>query len=168
MTQINLPYWNGLLPINIPDTFLGEVVSPNSVMAASDPEEVIQTALAKPIGTPPLEQLVKKGQRVSVIIDDITRETPTNLMLPPILERLLAAGVLRDDISIVIALGTHRPLTETEIIKKTGAVIANEFDIVNILSRDESQMEYMGMSSNNIPAWVNRAVATADVRIGWA
>lgn len=166
MTQIKLPYGNGVLPINIPEPFLGEVVSPHCVMAASDPEEVIQTALAKPIGTPPLEQLVKKGQRVSVIIDDITRESPTCLMLPPLLERLLAAGVSRDDISIVIALGTHRPLTETEIIKKTGAAIANEFEIVNIPSRDESQMVYMGMSSNNIPAWVNRAVATADVRIG--
>ena len=70
MAEIDLPYGNGLLPINIADTFLGEVVSPHPVRAASDPEEVIQTALAKPIGTPPLEQLVKKGQRVSVIIDD--------------------------------------------------------------------------------------------------
>ena len=166
MARINLPYGNRLLPITIPDTFLGEVVSPHSVMATSDPEEVIQTALAKPIGTPPLEQLVKMGQRVAVIIDDITRETPTCLMLPPLLERLLVAGVSQDDISIVIALGTHRPLTETEIIKKTGSTIANEFEIINIPSRDKNQMVYMGMSSNNIPAWVNRAVANADVRIG--
>jgi nickel-dependent lactate racemase len=166
MAEINLPYGNGLLPINIPDTFLGEVVSPHSVMAASDPKAMIQTALAKPIGTPPLEQLVKNDQRVAVIIDDITRETPTNLMLPPILERLQAAGVSRDDISIVIALGTHRPLTEVEIISKTSAAIAKEFDIVNIPSWTENQMVYMGMSSNNIPAWVHRAVAKAGVRIG--
>ena len=166
MAVINLPYENNLLPINIPDAILGEVVSPNSVMAASNPGAVIQAALAKPIGTPPLEQLAHSGQKVAVIIDDITRETPTHLMLPPVLERLLSAGVSRNDISIVIALGTHRPLTETELIKKTGASIANEFEIVNIPSWTESQMVYMGMSSNNIPAWVNRAVATADVRIG--
>jgi nickel-dependent lactate racemase len=166
VTQINLPYGDGLLPINILDTSIGEVVSPHSVSAASDPEALVQATLAKPIGTPPLERLVRPGQKVSIIIDDITRETPANLMLPPVLERLLATGVSRDDISIVIALGTHRPMTETEITNKTGAAIASEFEIVNVPSWDESQMVYMGTSSNNIPAWVNRAVATADVRIG--
>ena len=166
MTQFNLPYGNGILPINIPDTFLGQVVSPHSVKAAANPEDMIQSALAEPIGTPPLEQLVHFGQKIAVIIDDITRETPTHLMLSAVLKILLAAGVAQDDISIVIALGTHRPMTETEIIKKTGAAIANDFKIINVPSSVESQMVYMGTSSNNIPAWVNRTVAMADIRIG--
>ena len=166
MAEINLPYGNGLLPVNIPDALLGEIVSPHPVVAAPNPEAMIELALAEPIGAPPLEQLVYSGQKVAVIIDDITRETPTNLLLPPVLERLLAAGVSRDDISIVVALGTHRPLTEEEIVSKTSAAIAKDFEIINIPSWTENQMVYMGTSSNNSPAWVYRAVATADVRIG--
>ena len=166
MTQLELPYGPGTLSVNIPDIALGEVVSPRTVAAAASPKAVIDTALNQPIGTPRLAQLVQRGQTVAVIIDDITRETPTALMLPTILDRLLTAGINRQDIRIVIALGTHRPLTEVEIISKTGATIAAEFEIVNVSCYDESQMVFMGTSSNGIPAWINRAVAEADVRIG--
>ncbi len=166
MSKIDLPYGNGILTIDIPDNYLGAVVSPKPVAAVPNPGATIEAALAQPIGTPQLEQLVKPGHRVAIIIDDITRETPTQLMLPPVLDRLLGAGVRRDDIRIVIALGTHRPLTEDEIVQKTGVAVANEFQIVNVSCDDDEQMVYMGTSSNGIPAWVNRAVAQADVRIG--
>jgi nickel-dependent lactate racemase len=166
MAQLNLLYGDGTLSVNIPDTYLGEVVSPRPVAAAPDPEAVIQAALAQPIGSSLLEHLVHPGQTVAVIVDDITRETPTQLMLPPVLDRLLATGIPQTDIRVVIALGTHRPMTEAEIIAKTGSTIAREFEVVNISCWDDDQMMYMGTSSNGIPAWVNRTVATADVRVG--
>ena len=166
MTQIDLPYGHETLQVNIPAALLGEVVSPKPVPAAADPEAIIRAALDQPIGTPPLEQMVQPGQKVAVIIDDITRETPTHLMLPPLLERLRSAGLTRDAIRIVIALGTHRPMTEAEIVTKVGPAIAAEFEVVNTSCWAESQFVFLGTSSNGIPAWVNRAVAGADIRLG--
>ena len=166
MTTITLPFGESLLKIEVPKGMFGEVVSPRLIEEVADPEVVIHEALDQPIGTAPLEQIVRPGQRVAVVIDDITRETPTHLMLPPLLERLTSVGVPRTDIKLVVALGTHRPMTAVEIEKKTGAAIAHEYEIVNVPSTDTSKFVYLGMASNNIPAWINRIVAEADVRIG--
>jgi nickel-dependent lactate racemase len=72
---------------------------------------------------------------------------------------------VQEDIHIVVALGTHRQMSQAEIVAKVGADVAADYEIVNIPSSTDSEMVYMGTSSNGIPAWVNRSVAEADVRI---
>ncbi len=74
---------------------------------------------------------------------------------------------MRDDaISIVIALGTHRPMTRDEIIFKFGLEISGRYPIVNTSAWEKNSLKYMGESSNGVPAWVNTTVADADLRIG--
>jgi len=166
MAQIDLPYGNGTLSFEIDKGMLGEVVEPRLVETAPDAEAEICYALEKPIGTPPLTELVRPGQKVAIVIDDITRQTPTHLILPPILHCLERAGIEKEDISIVFALGTHRPMTESEIHEKVGSAIAGKYQIVNVPCWNNAEMVYMGSSSNGIPAWVNRNVINADLRIG--
>lgn len=166
MALIQLPYQDSLLSFDLPDPYVGEIVTPRTVTPASDPEALIHAAIAQPIGTPPLHRILKPGQTVSLIIDDVSRETPAGLLLSPVLGELKRAGIDNKDVSIVIALGTHRPMTESEIIQKVGSRIAKAFKIINTPCWDDSQMVYMGESSNGIPAWINRYVAEADVRIG--
>jgi nickel-dependent lactate racemase len=168
MALINLPVDHNAdtLSVRIPDALLGEVVRPMPVQPAADPDAEIRDALEKPIGAPPVEQIVRPGQRVAVIVDDITRETPTRLMLPPVLARLEAAGIPRGDIRVVIALGTHRPMTEAEIPVKVGPAVVQAYEIVNVPSWEEDRFVCLGMSSSGIPARVLREVAGADVRIG--
>ena len=166
MAQIDLPYGDGILSFEIDKGMLGEVVAPRLVETAPDAGAEIRYAMERPIGSPPLSELVRHGQKIALIIDDITRQTPTHLILPPILHRLERAGIEKEAISIVFALGTHRPMTESEIHKKVGSAIANEYHIVNVPCWDNAEMVYMGRSSNGIPAWVNRNVIDADLRIG--
>ncbi len=166
MALIRLPYGNELLAVDIPEQNLGQVLSPVAMQAAAAPPELIAAALEQPVASPPLRRLVSPGARVAVIIDDISRSTPTHLMLPPLLAELSAAGVKEDDLRIVIALGTHRPMSAAEILAKTGPDIVRRYQVVNTPCGDESQLVYMGTSTNGIPAWVNRAVAEAEVRIG--
>jgi nickel-dependent lactate racemase len=87
-------------------------------------------------------------------------------MLPPLLDCLRKSGAESEDISIVIALGTHRSMTASEIKTKIGREILNTYQIVNVPCEDDRQMIPMGMSSHGIPAWVNRKVAEAETRIG--
>jgi nickel-dependent lactate racemase len=166
MAIIQLPGQDGSLSFDLPDAYLGEIVTPRPVTPASDPKALIRGALAQPIGTPPLHRILKPGLKVSLIIDDVSRETPTGMLLSPVLAELGRAGIHNEDISIVIALGTHRPMTQSEIVQKVGSGIAKAFQIINTPCWDDSEMVYMGESSNGIPAWVNRYVAQADVRIG--
>ena len=166
MAQIDLPYGDGILSFEMVQGTLGEIVGPRLVEAAPDAETEIRYALERPIGSPPLTELVRRGQKVAIVIDDITRQTPTHLLLPPVLHCLESAGIEKEAISIVIALGTHRPMTESEIHKKVGSTIAKEYHIVNVPCWDNAEMVYMGRSSNGIPTWVNRNVVDADLRIG--
>ena len=166
MACIELPYGQRSLPVSIPDEWLGEIVTPRRVKPAPDVASLIKTTLDHPTGTVPLPELVKPGQKIAIIVDDYTRKTPIGLLLPPVLEQLLASSVAKDDIRIVIALGTHRPMTAGEIKAKVGAEIAAHYQIVNTPSTNRRELVYLGEASTGIPAWVNRTVAAADVRIG--
>jgi nickel-dependent lactate racemase len=141
MPPIDLPQAVGHLRATIPDAWLGEVVHPVPVSPAADATALVQRSLDDPIGVPPLGQLARS-------------------------DRLMAAGIDRDDIRIVAALGTHRPMTHEELVAKLGAAVAGDHRIVNVPSTTENEMVYLGTASNGIPAWVNRTVAEADLRIG--
>ena len=166
MTLLKFPFGDGILPVVIPDEYLGEVIFPNSVNPAQEPDKIIQEAINNPIGCPPLRKLVKSGQKIVIIVDDYTRMTPIHKFLPLVLEELHFAGARKEDIKIIFALGTHRPMSQEEIINKVGPQIAKEYQFVNIPSTNKRELEYLGESSNHIPAWVNRTVVKADFRIG--
>ena len=164
--NFDLPFGRDTLSVTIPDGLLGEVVSPKHIEGPTDTQCLIRNALANPIGSPPLDVVVKPDQSVAILVDDFTRETPVHLMLPPVLEQIRSAGVSRENIQVVIALGTHRVMSETEILTRLGRSVVEQYDIVNIPCEQTDAFEYLGESSNGIPAWVNRAVVNADVRIG--
>lgn len=164
--RIELPFGPGSMPVDIPDANLGEIVRPHPVSPAPDWRPILTEALANPIGSPRLESLLKPGQKVAILIDDSTRTTPVDVILPMLLAAIHDAGIPRDAVSIVIALGTHRPMTAAEINQKVGREIAETYRIVNTNSRQPEHFVLMGESSSGIPARVNKAVAEADVRIG--
>lgn len=166
MAKIELQCGQRVFSVEIQDGFLGEIVAPPRVGAVANPAGAVLASLANPIGSVRLARMVQQKQKVAVIVDDITRETPTRIMLPAVLEELAVAGVENKDIAIVIALGTHRPMTPDEIERKIGSATAAEYRIVNVSAGEVGEMIYMGTSSLGIPAFVNRVVAEADIRIG--
>lgn len=166
MAKLELPYGRSRLPVTIPDEWLGEVAEPKPVAPAADVDALVGAAIRNPIGCRPLAQLVEPGQQIAILVDDFTRKTPVARFLPLVLQELHSAGVEREHIRIVIAPGTHRPMTAAEIVAKLGEQVAHQYRVVNVSSTDDSEMVYKGTSSGGIPAWVNRSVAAADVRIG--
>ena len=85
------------------------------------PEDaIIAHAVRNPIGAPRLRELIRPGERVLLLPDDVTCATPTHRILPYILEELAAAGVPDEDIRVLISLGTHRRMTEAELTAKLG------------------------------------------------
>jgi nickel-dependent lactate racemase len=87
-------------------------------------------------------------------------------MLVALLERLHSAGARREDICIVIALGSHRTMSTSEIEGKLGAEIASRYEIINTPSSESGQFKYLGTATNGIRVWVHQRVAAADRRIG--
>lgn len=143
-----------------------KIASPNHVRPAEDPRACIRDALSSPIGSPPIEQIVKKGQRICIIVDDVTRMTPVPLILEDLLPRIEGAGVAREDIFFVAALGSHRKMTDDELKAKVGAEVFANYRVLNSEFRDSANLTEVGKSQLGTPIRVFRPAMEADVRIG--
>ncbi len=163
--HVKLPYGASELEFDLnPDRVLG-VIRPAETSPAAAPTAVVERALATPVGSPTIDQLASKGKTVAIAVDDVTRTTPTHLLLTPLLRALRAAGVQKDGITIVVALGTHRPMTAAEMKAKYGAPVVDEYTFVNHAFDDPSQLTSMGEVTGDVPVWINETFMTADLRI---
>ncbi len=127
-------------------------------------EQLATEAMENPINGHRLEDRVKPGSRVVIMVDDVTRPTPVRDLLPPLLKRVRQLGVSEKNIDIVIGLGTHRPMTKEEIQERLGKEIVATYRFENhdAWSRD---LVKVGELSGYGPIAINATVAKADARI---
>lgn len=157
----------------MPQPWLGAVIAPQPAAPSGTAEDLVAAALRHPTGTPLLRHLAYPGQRAAILIDDCTRKTPTAQILPLVLAELAASGIPQHDITIVAALGTHRPLTEAELQTKLGAAARAGYTVVNQPCTDAAGFVEVGRMTSlqrgvalpPIPAQINRRVLEADLRI---
>ncbi|MCU0560553.1 MAG: nickel-dependent lactate racemase [Desulfobacterales bacterium] len=166
MTTVTIPFDGQPLGVDIPEANLAQVIAPHASVPLADLQAAIAAALADPIGQPPLEQWVRPGDRVLLVSDDNTRLTPVDRMIPPLLDRLNAAGVPDGRIGCILALGTHRYMSEPEIDAKVGAAVRRRIRVFNHEWREPDNLVDLGRSAAGTPLMVNRAVVAADVVIG--
>ena len=160
---VNLAYGRTGLEVELPDD-LTTVIEPTYVPGLPDQEGAIRNALRNPLGGgPTLRRLVKPDQTVAISVCDVTRPMPSRTVLPVLLREL--GHVPSDQVTIMIATGTHRPNTPEELDEMLGPDIARNYRIVNHSAFDSETLEYVGESSGGIPVWLDKAWIAADVRI---
>jgi nickel-dependent lactate racemase len=124
----------------------------------------IRQALNTPLGCPPLRELVHPGQRLAVSVCDGTRAQPRELMLRALLDEL--DGIVEPaDVTVLVATGTHRGNTETELREMLGDEVVDSCRVVNHDARDDSSLTYLGTTDEAVPVWINSEWVEADVRI---
>ncbi len=163
--QIEIPYGDKQVNLDIDEKRVKEVISPLGVVPSRDPDFEVEKGLKNPINGPTIGELSPRGKTIAIAVDDLTRVTPTNLLLPPILRLLEKAGASKKKIKIIIALGTHRKMTEQEIKEKYGSQVVEEYEVINHAFDDESELKDMGKIAGEIPAWINKEYLSADIRI---
>jgi nickel-dependent lactate racemase len=156
--RVSLAYGRGRLDLDL-GQHGGRVTVLEPRPAAADP---IRLALAAPIGSQPLAELVTPGQSVVIITSDATRPCPSHLMLPPVLDELARAGIPAEDISVVLALGTHRPHTPEERARLVGPEVMAR---VRCMDSDPARTVLVGTTRRGTPVEVFEPVAHADVRV---
>jgi len=166
MAEVTIPFDGQPLRFTVPEQNLAEILTPQSSEPLDDLTAAIDTALDQPINQAPLEQWVKPEDRVILVTDDTTRLTPSDRIIPPLLARLNAAGIPDEQISCIMALGTHRYMTEEEMIAKVGKEVFQRIHVFNHEWQDPDTLINLGISSQGTVLQVNRAVADADVVIG--
>ena len=164
MKQYQIPCGKNSISIQIPDNVPVQQVESRKIAPVPDARRTIEESLKRPIGTLSLRKLVKPNQTVALVVTDITRQLPEEIILPLLIRELEAGGIKKRDITAVIATGTHRPNTAEELKKKFGDVV-NEIPFVNHDPYDSKNLVELGTSSSGIPLVFNRAVAEADIRI---
>src|SRR5215210_7942103 len=146
--QIRLDYGREGLSVEVPDENLDAVLRLNPAPPVPDPQGAVQESLQNPIGSPPLAELARGRRSACVVISDITRPVPNATLLPPLLATLEQSGIERDQITILVATGTHRPNTPEELVEMVGQRIAGEYRIVNHAARDPATHAALGTGNN--------------------
>jgi len=163
--EIRFPY-PGIEPLEIPDQNLLGIFAPSTVEIEKSEDEIIEEAFVQPIGSSRLSEILEWCQDVLVVTDDHTRTTPTQKILPRLIRELEQGGIKPNGIRFLIASGTHRPMTEEEILQKFGGEIPQRFTILPHPWWDPSQLVYFGETEGGTPIHVNRLVEEVDLIIG--
>lgn len=165
--QIHIPYGSTMEAVfNVPDHNYYGMLKPLPVMPAADPVSEIRKAIDNPIGCMPLEKTVKPDDRVNIICDDISRPTPVHLILPVLIKKLEEIGVSSEKIKIIMALGSHRAMTEDEIRQRVGEDIFRKYHVVNSEFRRKEDLVYLGTTPDGVEIHVSKIVMDSDIRIG--
>lgn len=163
--EYSITYGNRKIDVHIPSKNLSFEIGPKDLQIETQEREEIERALREPIGLPPLAQVATAGQTVAIIVDDHTRLTPTRLILPYILDELNRAGIYDHNIEIIIASGTHRPMTIEEKVEKIGQEVLSKIKVSDHNCLDEDKLLDFGTTERGTHILVNADVMKADMRI---
>jgi nickel-dependent lactate racemase len=164
MKRYAIPCGQNNVTLEIPESVPVQWVESRRMAPVPDVKAAVKEALSRPIGAPRLRELVKPGQRVALVVTDITRKLPEEIIVPLLVEELIAGGIRKKDITAIVATGTHRPNTPQELKEKFGKTV-DEIAFVNHDAYSPQELVHLGKTEGGIPLVFNRNVVAADIRI---
>ncbi|TWH45475.1 nickel-dependent lactate racemase [Sporomusa sp. KB1] len=148
--------------ITLPEDQILHIVEGKAVEAITDVPAAIKAALRNPIDSPPLQEVVKAGDKVALIASDITRRISYPEFLPTLLNELNSAGIPDSDITIVVSLGSHRKHTAQENIAVYGQEAVSRVHLVQSYAPNTEDFVYVGKTSRGVETYLNKHIVAAD------
>jgi len=165
-TSLRMAYGKTALEVAVPAEDLLAVLSvadaPALGVTPADLKPLVLQALRQPIGSAPLGTILRPGESVVVIVNDQTRLARTELFLPTLLDEINASGIPDESITVLFALGAHRPLEHSEMVALVGEPAAARVRMVNHDCRDEANLVRVGRTKRGNEVLVNRRLVEAD------
>ena len=153
------------MAVDLPAGFDYSVLEVRSAQPLPDALAAIEAAFDQPIDSPPLLELARGKKTAAISVCDITRPVPNRLLLPPMLQRLHAAGIPVEGVRICIATGLHRIATDAEILEILGPEIAGRYQIVNHQAKNLADHRYLGTTASGTPVHIDEQFISADLHI---
>lgn len=163
--RVDVAFGKKSLALELPEGPRYEILETRSAKALDHVHKHLSDALDSPIGSPPLKELARGRKAAAISVCDITRPAPNQVTLPPVLERLHAAGLAAEDITILIATGLHRPSTSDELDIILGRQIASRYRVVNHNAREMGQHRFLGNTGRGTPVYIDDRFIAADIHI---
>ncbi len=128
-------------------------------------EELTGDALHNPINAVPLEKQLRPSDKIAILIEDNTRNSPKKHLLRILLDHLDNLSIPPENINIIIALGTHKQLSQEEMRHTYGEDIVQRYSFYNHDCMDKNLVP-AGTLKSGTAVKINRRVYEADFRIG--
>lgn len=165
--SLAISYGKGHLRFELPTEACATVLRKNALPLSKDPKLAVLEALDMPISAPPFRELARGRRSACILICDKTRPVPNRLFLWPMIEQLLAAGVPRDRICVLVATGLHRPNTFEELAEIVGdSRVLESVRVENHFARDDAGHVDLGpTATRGTPVRIDRRFVEADLRV---
>lgn len=160
-----VPYSKSSLDFNLLPGMKAAVCVSQPAQPLEDAPMAIQMALDHPIGSPPLREIAKSGNRVCIVFTDMTRSSPDHLLAPALLRELEIAGIRDKDITLLCGVGMHRPSTAAEKKIKLGAEIATRYRVIDNEPHNREALVDLGITPAGVPVLLHRAVVETDLLV---
>ena len=162
--QMKLPWGGDEVLLDLPESWhMSGVMEPAPRAGVQDTAVEVARSLGEPVESPRLRDLVEEETEVALVIDDLSRPTPLDQILPTVLEELERGGARPGDITLVTALGVHRPMTEEEVAARVGPLALDGLSWRNHDCDDVEGLIPLGVTKRGTPVLVNEGVARADL-----
>lgn len=165
--QFTVPYSREKITFTLPEGMQGTLVQSQHMPPLTGPAltAAIEAALEQPIASPRLRDLAKPTDTVCIVVTDVTRLCPDDTLLPPLLHELERAGVPDANITILVALGMHRPSNDVERRSMLGEAVVNRYRVIDHEPQNPDKLVDLGMVAHNVPAVVSKIAYDADLLI---
>ena len=160
--RVTLDYGTEGLAVEIPAANVC-LLAPRPDEGLKDEAGSFRQAVRLPIASPPLKEIIRSGERVAIVIPDITRAFPSRRILPWLFEEL--AHVDKNLLTIVVGNGTHRAGTREEMKKLLGEEVLGACRVVQHNAFDPATLAVAGRCSNGRMVLMNREYVDAERRI---
>jgi nickel-dependent lactate racemase len=160
--KVHLQYGRDGIDVEMPGSRV-TVIEPRFEPGLPDEQAAFHEAVGHPIGARPLREVVKGGDRVAVVIPDLTRPLPSDRLLSWLFAEL--SHVPSDHVVIINGTGSHRANTPEELGSMVGADALARYRVVNHTAHDSGTMLPVGRSADGETVCLNREYVEADRRI---
>ena len=162
VTTLELPFGRSSVSADAPTENILGIYRPQTDGRVLDEDALLRESLENPVCSPPLRDLVRPGQKIAIVTSDLTRPCPSTRLLPLILDELAASGIPDTDVTVVIALGLHRPMTASELEATVGPDV---FRRVAVINHDPGDIVRLGVTVAGTPVEIFRPIVESDIRI---
>jgi nickel-dependent lactate racemase len=160
-----LPYGKSSLDLKIDRKTLPTIILPNELKPSEEGICLVKSAIRNPLDGNSISEFVTKKTKVAITINDKTRPVPNNILFPPLLGELERIGIGKENITILIATGTHPPMVEDEFPLLLNPKILTEYAVISHNSDDLTNLVYKGKTDFGTEVYVNKIFDKADIKI---
>ncbi|TDO94845.1 nickel-dependent lactate racemase [Halanaerobium saccharolyticum] len=162
---MKLKYGRENLEFEIESSRVLDVLKANEKEGVKDPLAEVESSLEVPIGTASLAELLAASEinELVIIVNDVTRYTPYDYLLPPLLKTISEAGIKNEQVTFIVATGVHSPHSDEQNREIFGEEIDDNY---NFIHHDcDQDLADLGQLSTGNQLQINKKVVDADFLI---